>query len=523
MHNKPSWSVRQSVAFKLWAALLVGAITSLEAQHLSVEDSQHDADQAIEFTFSGGPGHPADWVGIYSPGEKPGKVGSKAWIYTNGTRKKGGDLSKGKVTFPGGTLEPGQYEVWFLTANAYEPLAGPVEIQVRPAKVKPGWFVPRIRRIHGVAGRDYFGRIGAYARSSDHTFQKIGGPAWLSVSNNGMLTGRPGRADIGVNTFRVRVSDGNRHEDAELVIEIFPSGKENVRELKVMTYNAWMAWSRMENGYRKGLESIILSDADLIGMQESSGGGKHLPERLANDLGWHYRKGANGSIGILSRYPITDESLAAGIALGAKIRLSTAPLREVVLMNCHLDPHHYGPYAAQKEGATVKSVMTEELISRRDDQIETIIKGMVGLLAESEKTPVFLTGDFNAPSHLDWTKAAAKEHDGISGVAWPTSMTVVKAGMIDSFREANPDPVRHPGNTWSPVFRGKEPQDRIDLIYYKGRGLKTVSSKVFTTAVEATLGRETTATSAVRNNTWPSDHAAVISTFRLGPAGGGDE
>jgi hypothetical protein len=39
-------------------------------------------------------------------------------------------------------------------------------------------------------------------------FSKVGGPAWLSVANNGDLIGTPGITDVGVNSFTVSLSDG---------------------------------------------------------------------------------------------------------------------------------------------------------------------------------------------------------------------------------------------------------------------------------------------------------------------------
>jgi hypothetical protein len=41
------------------------------------------------------------------------------------------------------------------------------------------------------------------------TFSKISGPAWLTVAANGALTGVPGLADTGVNTFAVKVTDAS--------------------------------------------------------------------------------------------------------------------------------------------------------------------------------------------------------------------------------------------------------------------------------------------------------------------------
>jgi hypothetical protein len=126
-----------------------------------------------------------------------------------------------------------------------------------------------------------------------------------------------------------------------------------------------------------------------------------------------------------------------------------------------------------------------------------------------------LLGDFNVPSHLDWTAATAAKRNGVGKVIWPTSDAVAKAGFIDSYRQIHPNPLTKPGDTWSPVFQGTEPQDRIDRIYWQGRALKPTAAKTFTTAVETTIGREGSSITPVANNTWPSDHAAVLTEMAL--------
>ena len=63
--------------------------------------------------------------------------------------------------------------------------------------------------------------------------------------------------------------------------------------------------------------------------------------------------------------------------------------------------------------------------------------------------PTFLTGDFNAPSHLDWTEAAVGLRPHVKyAMPWPVSMAVEAAGFRDAYRELHPDPVADPGLTW---------------------------------------------------------------------------
>jgi endonuclease/exonuclease/phosphatase family metal-dependent hydrolase len=387
------------------------------------------------------------------------------------------------------------------------------------APTAPKWVTPAFRRRHAVTGTAYTGKISAYTETSGHTFSKAAGPAWLSISATGVLSGTPSAGDTGQNTFTVLANNRGTTNEATMTIEVFAPGTEIVRELKVMSYNAWHGWGQINNGHDKGLQSIIRSNADIIGMQESSdnvsGSGIYQPQKVANDLGWYYRSNISGSLGLISRYPITDQTLSAGIARGIKLELTTSPTQEVILMTCHLDYQQYGPYAAQQPGATAATVLVEENASQRNEQIGLIMSAMADLLSNADNIPVLLTGDFNAPSHFDWTAATASSHNGVGSVAWPTSSAIINAGMKDSFRELHSDPATLPGNTWSPVFKGNEPQDRIDFVYFKGSAINPVTSQVFTTAVEGSVGAWGSSITPLLDNTWPSDHAAVLTTFRL--------
>src|SRR3989304_3257154 len=78
-----------------------------------------------------------------------------------------------------------------------------------------------------------------------------------------------------------------------------------------------------------------------------------------------------------------------------------------------------------------------------------------------------MTGDFNPPSHLDWTVevAAVRPDVVIYPVEWPVSKVLADAGLRDSYREAYPDPVAKPGFTWTPGSLEEIPDevhDRID-------------------------------------------------------------
>ena len=86
-----------------------------------------------------------------------------------------------------------------------------------------------------------------------------------------------------------------------------------------------------------------------------------------------------------------------------------------------------------------------------------------------------LLGDFNAPSHRDWTDATVGMRPHVTQpFDWPTSVATEQIGLVDAYRSVYPDPVTHPGLTWpadrpfvdgyNPAADG-HPEDRIDLMY----------------------------------------------------------
>lgn len=67
-------------------------------------------------------------------------------------------------------------------------------------------------------------------------------------------------------------------------------------------------------------------------------------------------------------------------------------------------------------------------------------------LTKSGEEPLIVAGDFNTPSHLDWTEQTKDTHCGWA-FDWPTTKLMEQQGMIDSFREVHPDPLKEPGMT----------------------------------------------------------------------------
>lgn len=86
----------------------------------------------LQVRFSGGPGNPRDWIGIYRAGAQPG-TNYLDWLYVDDAQRPGPGARDGSVTFFGLDLDPGDYAVWFMLADGYEPLGPALRFTVTAA------------------------------------------------------------------------------------------------------------------------------------------------------------------------------------------------------------------------------------------------------------------------------------------------------------------------------------------------------------------------------------------------------
>ncbi len=233
------------------------------------------------------------------------------------------------------------------------------------------------------------------------------------------------------------------------------------------------------------IEIIRKVDPDIVCIQEAEG---RLPY-IAEQLGWpHY----NRRMRVISHYPIIDPPEGKGVYVFVELE----PGKVVAVSNVHLPSDPYGPYLLN-EGKS------EAYVERIERKVRlTALKKQLRALPElaASGVPVFLVGDFNAPSYLDEKR----------GFRWPVSHELELKGFRDSYREVHPDTKKNPGFTWwaaRPQVPGwnpnpDDPHDRIDFIYVHGpvttESSKTIGAKYFTP--------------------WPSDHRVVVSTCVVEPS-----
>ncbi len=228
-------------------------------------------------------------------------------------------------------------------------------------------------------------------------------------------------------------------------------------------------------------------DADVVGVLESYA---RLPE-IARKTGYPYY---NVSLQLLSKYPIYEPAGGDGLYGLIEVR----PGQVVPFFNEHLDYVAWGPRAL-KNGKSVASVVESER-EVRADALEQPLESMGELLDEGY--PVFLTGDFNEPSSLDYGEETVGTREGIDEpVPWPVSEDLFDLGFRDSYREEHPDPLKEPGLT-------HRSEERIDYVYAAGPST-TLDSKL--------IGEPGARDVDIEFSPWKSDHRAVLSTFEVTP------
>ena len=320
------------------------------------------------------------------------------------------------------------------------------------------------------------------------------------------------------------------------LVSISQLGAEELTTFRLMTFNILQGGGSAKNvGFGNELfggsrideiaSAIKRARADIVGIQEDCSSKSNV---ILNELGdgW-YRAGK-----VYSKFPAQllysnkDRSLEV-------VDVKLAGSRVVRIVNCHWWPNNYGPFLAQEKLRADPQLDLNNLakLVKQKGARKGGTRGYTATLepleeAIDEKRAIFLLGDFNEPSHLDWTEHYAKNGsdrwvDNPTGTAlrlpvqWPGSVLLENIGMVDSFRQVHNDEVKQPGNTWTPPYPSQTPGrrpygdqvlDRIDRIYHHGNNVQVLSAEV--------VGEKGDTSDIVIKGRWPSDHRAVVVEYK---------
>ncbi len=306
---------------------------------------------------------------------------------------------------------------------------------------------------------------------------------------------------ISVPSFKLEKT-GYTPEVSDGIIEkrITESSKNNPNIVKVLQWNIWHGGVHVGNdGLSRVIDLVKASNADIITMQEGYGG----QQRIKDSLGYYMQTPSlKDNLVLFSRYPITEVIPTKKSFNSNPVKLTLPGNRQLLVNACWLRYAYNPEYSCNYPniGHNTSVWVAEDALRGLADMQHIMEKDTKPYLTDDD-TPIIIGGDFNSCSHLDWTQAAAPIHFGYGPVPFPISQYMLDEGFKDSFREINPDEVARPEGTFAVIY-GQLQVSRIDFLYYKGKNIKAVSSKIVKTAPEI-------------DDVWASDHAAVLTVFEI--------
>jgi endonuclease/exonuclease/phosphatase family metal-dependent hydrolase len=293
--------------------------------------------------------------------------------------------------------------------------------------------------------------------------------------------------------------------------------------LTVMSFNIWGGGANEGKPVDATVAAIRAAGADVVGVQETRvegdpctaddcpPAGPSAAGAIATALGFHYYDQTQHNVAlwanaILSRYPI---GAATAHDLGVAIDVDG---RTVYAYNVHLDDSPYQPYqllGIEYGAAPFVRTVRAAVGYARATRAPALRLLFEDLAAARDADAAFVFGDFNEPSHRDWTRAAAAAGLHPLAVPYPTALALERKGFVDALRAAFPDEVARPAWTWPTRLEpnwAREPHDRIDYVLARGHGLIVQSAAI--------VGEQAPEADIVVTP-WPSDHRAVAVTVRF--------
>ncbi len=275
--------------------------------------------------------------------------------------------------------------------------------------------------------------------------------------------------------------------------EIAPCDEYASNDFKIATWNIWNGGQQRGKvaGVKQTANIIKKADIDIISIQEDFGSG----EVIADLLNYHYFK-VSDNLSVISRFPIEEtyhiyKPLNSG---GANIKIN----KNKTILFCpvwlNYKPNIRG-LLMNKEAHMDSIINTEE--NSRANEMKFIISEVKKFRYDNSDKPIYLAGNFNCGSHLDWTPKNMENKYG-KVIPFPTTLILSGNGFTDAYRKIWPDESENQGNTYSPIFK-EGYQDRLDYIFYSDKDIKPIDAQIIDTS----------------DSFFPSDHGLLVVTFKM--------
>ena len=273
--------------------------------------------------------------------------------------------------------------------------------------------------------------------------------------------------------------------------------------LRVMTYNTLFAAEskRVVDIVDEIQPDVIVFQEDLLGL---------VSFQTAIELGYnrHMTKGwwlwpINA---VLSKHKIVERNF-----YGVKIQLEEDKFVWVypIHLTPHLNPSDFANNFLPKplpEYAHCGILTPAEVEAQTKIPHEREMNAAMNMAINknTDDSPVLFLGDFNEPSHLDWTADAVNAGIYNVEVNWFVSNFMIENGFSDAYRDFYPDEVEKPGMTYPQFYLDdcKGQGIRIDYIYqteeFETQDIQIVGDSI--DLVDYYL----------EDKEWPSDHFGIF-------------
>ena len=333
---------------------------------------------------------------------------------------------------------------------------------------------------------------------------------------------------------------------AFLLLSTLSANSKKAGEFTVLQWNIWQEGTSVPGGYDAIINEIVRLKPDFVTFSEVRNYNKsNFSARVLSSLrekGLAYYSFYSYDTGLLSKHPITDSLTVfpENGDHGSIYRLlATVNGHKVAVYTAHLDYLDCAYYNVRGyDGSTweeipipttVEEVLERNVASQRDDAIKMFIEQ-----AKKDREAgytIILGGDFNEPSHQDWTEETKNlyDHHGLV-IPWTVPVLLDEAGFVDAYRSFYPNVLDYPGFTypsdnpakpaekitWAPKA---DERDRIDYIwFYPEKGLTVKDAAIFGpkgSIVRSQRVQETSKDKFIEpQNVWPTDHKGVLVTFQ---------
>ncbi len=130
--------------------------------------------------------------------------------------------SQGQLTLSPTELNAGNFTLRFTVSDGKGSVNGTMTVRISKDPRPPLWLEDPVQV--GASPNQAF-TISLTEKVQDFdglalTFQKVSGPSWLSVAANGVASGTPATANVGVNTFQISASSANGAIEGTLKINV---------------------------------------------------------------------------------------------------------------------------------------------------------------------------------------------------------------------------------------------------------------------------------------------------------------